>query len=104
MKKYTKCECGGEMKLADVEILSDVKSDAYKCNKCGEIEFTEEQMRKALQKKEKAIKVMVTRKLGEIGGSLVLRIPKAVEQQMKLKAGEEVSVMVEKNKIIIEPV
>ncbi len=103
MKKYTRCECGGELKLAEVEIVPGIKSQAYKCRKCSEIEFTEEQMREALRKKEKAIKIMVTRKLGEIGGSLVLRIPKSVENRMKLKAGEEVNVTVEKNKIIIEP-
>ncbi len=103
MKKYMKCECGGKMKLAEVEVVSGIKSQAYKCEKCGEVEFTEEQVRKALQKKEKAIKIVVTRKLGEVGGSLVLRIPKSVENHMKLKNGEEVNIIVEKNKIVIEP-
>ncbi len=74
----------------------------YTCE-CGNTEFTEEQMRDALRKKEKAIKIVVTRKIGEIGGSLVIRIPKSVENQMKLKSGEEVNLTVEKNKIIIEP-
>lgn len=103
MKNYI-CECSGKMKLAKVEIAPDIKSEAYKCEKCGEIEFTEKQMRKALRKKEKAIKTVVTRKIGEIGGSLVIRIPKSVENQMKLKSGKEVNLIVEKNKIIIEPV
>ncbi|HLC77309.1 MAG TPA: AbrB/MazE/SpoVT family DNA-binding domain-containing protein, partial [archaeon] len=58
----------------------------------------------ALRKKEKAIKTVVTRKIGEIGGSLVIRIPKSVENQMKLKSGKEVNLIVEKNRIIIEPV
>ena len=103
MKNYT-CECGGKMNLAEVEISPGIESEAYKCEKCGETEFTEEQMRKALQKKEKAIKIVVTRKIGEIGGSLVIRIPKSVENQMNLKSGREVNLIVEKNKIIIEPV
>lgn len=103
MKSYT-CECGGKMKLEEVEIASDIKNAAYKCEKCGEIEFTEGQMREALRKKEKAIKTVVTRKIGEIGGSLVIRIPKSVENQMKLKSGKEVNLTVEKNRIIIEPV
>ena len=88
--------------MANVEILPDITSEAYKCKKCGEVEFTEQQMRKALRKKEKAVTVMVTRKLGEVGGSLVLRIPKSVENQMKLKAGKEVRVTVERNKMIVE--
>jgi Antidote-toxin recognition MazE, bacterial antitoxin len=103
MKKYMKCECGGKLKLTEVETLPGINSEAYKCEKCNEVEFTEEQMREALRKKEKAIKIIVTRKLGEIGGSLVIRIPKSVENRMKLKAGKEVSVSVENNKIIIEP-
>lgn len=103
MKNYT-CECGGKMTLAEVEISSGIKSEGYKCGKCDEIEFTEDQMRKALRQKEKAIKTVVTRKIGEIGGSLVIRIPKSVENQMKLKSGEEVNLTVEKNRIIIEPV
>lgn len=72
MKNYT-CECSGKMGIAEVEIASGIKSAAYKCEKCGEIAFTEEQVRKALRKKEKAIKTVVTRKIGEIGGSLVNR-------------------------------
>lgn len=98
MKNYT-CECGGRMSIAEVEIASDIKSESYKCEKCGEVEFTEEQMRKALRKKEKAIKTIVTRKIGEIGGSLIIRIPKSVENQMKLKSGKEVNLIVEKNRI-----
>lgn len=103
MKNYT-CECGGKMIVTEVEIASGIKSEGYKCEKCDETEFTEMQMRKAIQKKEKAIKTVVTRKIGEIGGSLVIRIPKSVENQMKLKSGNEVNLTVEKNKIIIEPV
>ena len=92
------------MSLAEVEISPGIKSGAYKCEKCGETEFDEEQMREALRKKEKAIKTIVTRKIGEIGGSLIIRIPKSVENQMKLKSGREVNLIVEKNKIIIQPV
>jgi len=103
MKNYT-CECGGKMNVAEVEIVSGIKNAAYKCEKCGKTEFTEDQMREALRKKEKAIKTVVTRKIGEIGGSLVIRIPKSVENQMKLKSGKEVNLIVEKNRIIIEPV
>ena len=104
MKNFTKCECGGKMKLEEIEVASGIKSEGYKCEKCGDVEFTEEQMRTALRKKEKSIKMVVTRKIGEIGGSLIIRIPKSVEAQMKLKNGEDVNLTVEKNRIIIEPV
>ena len=104
MKNSIKCDCGGEMQISKIEIMPDLFSEGYKCRTCGEVEFTEEQMRKALKAKENAIKLMVTRKLGTIGGSLVLRIPKSVSTKMKFKSGEEVRVIVEKNKMIIEPV
>ena len=41
--------------------------------------------------------ILVVRKIGEVGGSLVIRIPKPVENKMKLKSGEEVSLTVEIN-------
>ena len=104
MKKSMECECGGEMRIEKLEVMPDLFSEGFKCEKCGGIEFTEEQMRKALRAKEKAIKLMVTRKLGTIGGSIVLRIPRSVLAEMKLKSGEEVRIVVEKNKMIVEPV
>jgi transposase-like protein len=104
MKKSIGCECGGEMKLAKIEVMPDLFSEGYRCSKCGDTEFTEEQMRKALRKKEQAIKLMVTRKLGTIGGSLMLRIPKSVSSKMNLKSGKEVRVIVENDKMIVEPI
>ncbi|MBI5061571.1 MAG: AbrB/MazE/SpoVT family DNA-binding domain-containing protein [Candidatus Aenigmarchaeota archaeon] len=102
MKESIRCECGGTMKRTRIEIMPDLFSEGYKCAKCGETEFTEEQMRKALRVKEKAIKIMVTRRLGMVGESVILRIPKEVTERMNLKEGEEVRVIVENNKMIVE--
>ena len=90
------------MKTEKVEVFPGLFSERYKCQKCGEIEFNEEQMRKALLVKEKAIKIMVKRKLGKLGESLILRIPKSVEESLNLKSGEDVKIIVERNKMIIE--
>jgi hypothetical protein len=97
-----KCECGNEMKIDKIEILPGLFSEGYRCKKCGEIEFDEEQMRKALKIKEKAIKIMVKRRLGKVGESLVLRIPKSVEDYMNLRSGKDVKIIVENKKMIIE--
>lgn len=59
-------------------------------------------MRSALKKKEKGIKLMVTRKLGRVGGSLVLRIPNSATKAMNLKSGKEVRILLESKKMIIE--
>jgi len=104
MKKSIKCDCGGTLVLKKLEIMPDLFSEGYKCQKCGDTEFTEEQMRSALKKKEKAIKLMVTRKLGRVGGSLILRIPNSATKAMNLKSGKEVRVLIESKKMIIEPV
>lgn len=97
-----KCGCGAEMKIKKVEIFPELFSEGYKCLKCGDIEFNEIQMRKALQMKERAITIMVKRKLGKVGGSLVLRIPKEVEESLNLKSGRDVRIIVEKKKMIVE--
>ncbi|OGX02024.1 MAG: hypothetical protein A2062_05020 [Omnitrophica WOR_2 bacterium GWA2_44_7] len=40
------CECGGIMRIVQLD-----KSQAHKCEKCGEVEFTENQAREFLNKK-----------------------------------------------------
>lgn len=92
------------MTLTDIEVMPSLLSEGYKCQKCGDTEFTEEQMRSALKKKEKAIKLMVTRKLGSVGGSLVLRIPNSAIKAMNLKSGKEVRILLESKKLIVEAV
>ena len=49
------------MAATELEVIPGLFSEGYKCQKCGNTEFTEEHMRSALKKKEKAIKLMVTR-------------------------------------------
>lgn len=44
------------------------------------------------------------RTLSESGRTLVLRIPKDIERALSLKAGNEVFIWVENEKIIIEPI
>jgi len=44
------------------------------------------------------------RTISRSGRGLVLRIPKDVEYTLKLKAGQEVQVWLDKGRIIIEPV
>jgi len=45
----------------------------------------------------------VTRKIGQVGGSLVLRIPRSVEEALNLEKGEDVRIMVENKKMIVQP-
>jgi len=43
-----KCECGEVMGKKRVEVAG-ILSEGYKCPKCGEVEFTEKQMREMLR-------------------------------------------------------
>ena len=43
------------------------------------------------------------RKLSKSGGSLVLRIPRDIENFLQLKPSQKVAIWIENNKIIIEP-
>jgi len=97
-----KCECGEVMEKKRVEVAG-ILSEGYQCPKCGEVEFTEKQMRKILAQKEKLLKIAVTRKIGLVGGSLVIRIPKSVEEALNLEKGEDVKIIVEDKKMIIHP-
>ncbi len=97
-----KCECGEVMEKKRVEVAG-ILSEGYKCPKCGEVEFTEKQMRKMLAQKEKLLKIAVTRKIGQVGGSLVLRIPRSVEEALNLEKGEDVKIIVENKKMIVQP-
>ena len=44
------------------------------------------------------------RTLSESGRTLVLRIPRDIERSLSLKAGNEVYIWVENNKIVVEPI
>ena len=73
--------------------LKDVK--AYKCDKCDEIYFSEEQA-KILKAKTRDLKESVfgfIRKVTISGRSLVISIPKELAEHMKIKQGEKVKVM-----------
>jgi hypothetical protein len=62
MKESMICECGGKMTLEKISIAPEVGNEGYKCEKCNNVEFTEEQMRKVLRKKETDVKTIPSSK------------------------------------------
>ncbi len=104
-----KCdECGGKLvlKKAPYELYGVKLGDfpAEVCQKCGEIVFTEETSREMTAKaKERGLFGLDARtKIGQVGDSLDVRIPKRMAEFMGLSKGKEVWVHPEKNRIIIE--
>lgn len=77
---------------------------AFVCPHCGEYFFDTPTAKKIQQKsKEKGLFGLSKRvKIGKIGDSLMVRIPKDIAHLLKLKAGKEVFVHPAGNKIIIE--
>ena len=74
------------------------------CPRCEERFFTAETARKIqIESKAKGLFGLSKKvKVGKIGDSLMIRIPKEIAQLIKLKAGHEVRMHPSGNKIVIE--
>jgi YgiT-type zinc finger domain-containing protein len=101
-KYLRKCPiCGGAIKRAKSSyvmehVVIEPKLDVDKCASCGEEFYTAEQVARA---QEKAIKLGIwkplleeERELKQIGGSLVISIPRAMAKALKLAPREKVKV------------
>ena len=78
---------------------------AEACQKCGEAYFSEETAEK-IQTKSKELGLFGLAKkatVAEVGNSIAIRIPKEIANFLKLKKGEEVTIMPEgKHELKIE--
>ena len=74
------------------------------CTKCGEQFFDSETVGKIqIKSKEKGLFGLSKKvKVGKVGDSLMVRIPKEIAKFVKLQEGSEVNISPEKDKIIIE--
>lgn len=90
------CDKGKWHKTKD-RVAEGVFVDAYQCDKCSEIAYTEEVMRKveAMQRGD-----AVVRSLMKIGSSLAVSIPLEIVKRLKLKPKEKVYITSKGNKII----
>lgn len=113
MKKTKTCpSCErGTLEKAD-NIISEIEGYIFveqgeRCSHCGEeFPFEKEAQRTIEAARRLGIwpePMKLYRTLSEVGRSLVLRIPADLERQLKLKAGEEVSITKIGHKMVIEP-
>jgi len=84
-----KCECGGELEPYKEEI-EGILVDCFKCNKCGKILYTSEQMKEFINMRSMIKKTTTKRKIFVLGHSYAITLPKSLEK-IGLKAGEKVS-------------
>ncbi len=84
-----KCECGGEFEPY-LEEIDGISMDCLKCNKCGKILYTSEQMKDFMSMKAMIKKTTTKRKIIVLGHSYAITLPKSLEK-IGLKAGQRVS-------------
>ena len=75
---------------------------AWKCNKCNEIIYEPQYIQPILKynklKKEGKLKI----KVGTLGGSKIVRLPKIADEILGIKKGKKLDYEIEKGRIIIE--
>ena len=100
-KKIMECACGG---IAG-EFITEFKGfkiRGWKCNKCAE-EFLDPREIEPILKINKLLKEhKLKAKVGVVGNSITLRIPKPLATAYKLKKGEEVEYALEKEGILVK--
>jgi len=78
-----------------------------RCTNCGEEFIFEEEAQRTIEAARKLgiwpEPLKLHRSLSQSGRSLVLRIPRDIEQQLRLKAGEEVVISKIGHKMVVEP-
>ncbi len=84
-----KCECGGEFEPYK-EHIDGILLDCLKCNRCGKILYTSEQMKDFMSMKAMIKKTTTKRKIIVLGHSYAITLPKSLEK-IGLAAGQRVS-------------
>ena len=64
--------------------------EAWKCLKCGEVVYDENVVQPILKLRKLQQEQKITSKVGVLGKSMIVRIPKAVEQLYHLSKGKMV--------------
>ena len=90
----------GKLKKCEDEVEKGIKVEAFKCNKCGELWYTEEIMKKieVLEKSKSELRHLV-----KIGNSLAAILPAAIAKKLKLKGKEKIYVSESGGEILIRP-
>lgn len=93
--------CGKKTEQEEVrdEIAPGVYIRSTKCRACGEEWTAHEELRRAKEELKKLGYTRLRRKLGKVGEALILRIPKDIQEQMNLKAGDYVDLYTTKNEV-----
>ena len=102
--------CGVKMKSANEPYIYNGielgKFDSEKCQKCGEVFFTEESS-DAIDAKAKELGLWGIGQIGRLGysgNSIIVRVPKKIAEFLKFKEGKNVFIRPEgRNRLVVEP-
>jgi len=94
-------ECKGKMEKRQGKTPEDISYTYYKCKKCGEEILNMEQLHQVSKKYKLMKKYHV--KLNKWGLSLGIRIPKEIIKKYHFRKNEEVTIIPEKEGILIIP-
>ena len=97
-KDKIKCECG-EFANPKVFNVEGFRIRGWQCAKCGRIEYSDEINEVLIIKKLK--KQPISIRVGTLGLSEFIRIPKEIQHLTRLKKGEEVIIYPESTKKLI---
>ena len=76
--KTATCKCGGN--IVEEKCFTDgFLVEGMKCNKCGELFFTPDQVKALVKLKDANEKIQGTRKIVKVGSSIAALLPKKVE-------------------------
>jgi len=93
------CSCGGKATKTRLE-LDGFSVSGWKCSKCGEVYLDPRDVNPILKLKKLASEQMLSSKVGKVGNSLVLRIPKELADLYGIKKGRILKLVPEnKNEI-----
>lgn len=89
-KKGMKCQCGKSTDETHLNI-DGFKIKAWKCESCGE-EYLDSAEAQFLLMMKKMQKKPHTAKVGVLGDSYIIRIPKEIVEYMQIKKGEKAKI------------
>lgn len=98
MKKLNCWKCNMTMKRI-IDNFQGFKVDAWQCIKCKEIVYDEEEIQPILKYNKLKNSKKVASKIGILGNSKILRIPKVIENLYNITKGKKIEFELEPESI-----
>ncbi|MBI2652779.1 hypothetical protein HYX00_04910 [Candidatus Woesearchaeota archaeon] len=98
MKRLNCWKCNAAMNRI-IDNFQGFRVDGWKCPKCGDIVYDEEDIQPILKYNKIKSSKKIASKIGVLGNSKIIRIPKTIEQIYNLTKGKEIEFELESEAI-----